>query len=219
MTDDADPATRDDERDAPRRQWLELVAVIGLSVTTILTAWSAFQASKWGGAMSIAFSEASSARIESTRLDGAADVRTSNQIALWTQWASATAGGDVTLATFLVDRFPPPLATAHEDWLAAGGPSPDAPASPFDMPSFVLPERVEADAASDRAGERFAAALANNQRGDNYTLLTVLFAAVLFFTAMSGRVRAVRSQQVLLGMGLALGLLGLVLLVTFPKLV
>jgi hypothetical protein len=219
VTDDADVPRQKDERETPRPEWLELVAVIVLSVTTILTAWSAFQASKWGGAMSIAFSEASSARIESTRLDGAADVRTANQLGLWTEWASATADEDVALATFLVDRFPQPLATAHEDWLAAGGPSPDGPASPFDMSSFVMPERVEAVAANDRAGERFAAALANNQRGDNYTVLTVLFASVLFFTAMSGRVRAVRSQQVLLGMGLTLGLLGLVLLATFPKLV
>jgi hypothetical protein len=110
------------------------------------------------------------------------------------------------------------LATAHDDWLAAGGPPPDAPASPFDMPSYVLPERVEADAASDRAGERSGTVLANNQRGDN-TVLTVLFASVLFFAAMSGRIRAVRSQQILLVVGMTLGLLGLVLLVTFPKLV
>jgi hypothetical protein len=169
--------------------------------------------------MSIAFSQASSARIESTRLDGAADVRTANQLGLFTQWAAATSSEDVPLATFLVERFPEPLAAAHEDWLAAGGLDPEAPASPFDMPSYVLPERVEAAAASERAGERFQTALRNNQRGDNYTVLTVLFATVLFFTAMSGRVRAVRSQQALLAMGVTLGAVGLVLLLTFPKLV
>ena len=219
MADDADAATRGDGRETPRRQRFELLTVLILSATTILTAWSAFQASKWGGAMSIAFSEASAARIESSRLDGAANVRTANHIGLWREWASATQDGDVPLATFLVDRFPQPLKTAHEDWLAAGGISPDAPASPFDMPSYVIPERLEAEAASDRAGARFDTALVNNQRGDNYTVLTVLFAAVLFFTAMSGRVHAVRSQVALLATGVTLGLIGLVLLVIFPKLV
>ena len=218
MADVADRPAHDDS-DARRRGLLELVAVILLSTTTILTAWSAFQASKWGGAMSIAFSEASAARIESSRLDGTANVRASNQIGIWTQWAAATAADDGELASFLVDRFPEPLMTAHEDWLAAGGPDADAPASPFDMPSYVIPEREAAAVAGDRAEERFATALANNQQGDNYTLLTVLFASVLFFTAMSNRVRALRSQEVLLGTAVVLGFVGVVLLASFPKLV
>ena len=36
--------------------WRELVAIILISVTTIITAWTAFQASKWGGLMLINFS-------------------------------------------------------------------------------------------------------------------------------------------------------------------
>src|SRR5215218_8770632 len=42
----------------------ETIALILLSVTAIMTAWCGFEASKWGGEMSIAFSQASSARIE-----------------------------------------------------------------------------------------------------------------------------------------------------------
>jgi hypothetical protein len=62
--------------------WRELVAVVVLSVTAIATAWTGFQASKWGGAMSINFSRASSARIEAARLDGAANRRQTNQVSL-----------------------------------------------------------------------------------------------------------------------------------------
>ena len=40
--------------------------VVLLSVTTIAAAWSGFEASKSGGAMSIAFSQASAARVEAT---------------------------------------------------------------------------------------------------------------------------------------------------------
>jgi hypothetical protein len=207
------------DRDERRRDLLERVAVVVLTVTTVLTAWSAFEASKWGGAMSIAFSQASSTRIESASLDGTANVRTSNQIGLWTQWAAATSSGDAELAEFLADRFPEPLAAAHEDWLAAGGTRADAPASPFDMPSYVVPERTQAAEASDRAGALFQTALRNNQRGDNYTILTVLFATVLFFAALSGRVRALRAQQVLVGTAMVLGSVGVVLLAIFPKLI
>jgi hypothetical protein len=198
---------------------LELVTVLVLAVTTILTAWSAFQSSKWGGAMSIAFSEASSARIEAARSDATGNARQSNHIGLWTQWVAAEGAGDAQLGEFLVERFPEPLSSAHRDWLAAGGASEGAPDSPFAMASYVLPERLEAAAADERASDRFDAALVNNQRSDNYTVLTVLFAAVLFFMAMAGRVRARRSQWVLLGTGLVLGAVGVLLLATFPKLV
>ena len=212
-------AVRGDDRRGARRATLELVGVILLSATTILTAWSAFQSSKWGGEMSIAFSEASSSRVESSRLDGAGNVRISNHIGLWTQWATAVGEGNAEVADFLVERFPEPLATAHQDWLAAGGVAPGAPASPFDMPSYVVPEKVEAETWDERAGDRFAAALQNNQRSDNYTILTVLFAAVLFFTAMSSRVRSLGSEQALLAVALVLGAAGVLFLVSFPKLV
>ncbi|MBM02365.1 MAG: hypothetical protein CMH43_01420, partial [Micrococcales bacterium] len=66
--------------------WRELVAVILISVTTILTAWTAFQASKWGGAMSTSFSQASAARIDAARLESDANQQASVQITLFTQW-------------------------------------------------------------------------------------------------------------------------------------
>jgi hypothetical protein len=47
---------------------LELPTVVIPSVTTILTAWSAIPSSKWAGAMSIAFSLGSTARIEKALL-------------------------------------------------------------------------------------------------------------------------------------------------------
>ncbi|MGY1710428.1 hypothetical protein ACI8AC_13060 [Geodermatophilus sp. SYSU D00758] len=207
------------DRDSARRSVLELIAVVVLATTTILTAWSAFQASKWGGAMSIAFSEASSSRIEAARLDGAGNVRISNHIGLFTQWAAAVGAQDQQLADFLATRFPEPLATAHTDWLATTAPGTVPAGSPFEMPSYVLPEKVEAEAAQARAGDRFEAALANNQRSDNYTILTVLFATVLFFTAMATKVRALRYQQTLLTTAVVLGVIGVALLIAFPKLV
>lgn len=207
----------------PNSDWqgrLELLTVVVLSVTTILTAWSAFQSSKWGGAMSIAFSQASSARIEAARLDGTANERQGVQVGLWTQWVDATSTGDAARADFIEERFPEPLASAQVEWLALNPlQDPDAPPSPFALDSYVVPEREEAAAADERADAKFAEALANNQRGDNYTLLTVLFAAVLFFTAMSGRVKRDRSQIALLGLAVGLAVIGVAFLVTFPKMI
>lgn len=200
--------------------WRELVAVLLLSVTAIVTAWTGFQASKWGGAMSIAFSEASSSRIEASRQESLARSKVSVQVSLFTTWLQAYQDGDTELADFLQARFPEPLASTFPAWIDTRPlENADAPATPFEMEAYVLPEQEAAAKADARADERFATALRNNQRGDNYTVLTIGFATVLFFAALSGRMRSPRAQWTLLGIG-CLGFVVLTAtLLSFPKLV
>lgn len=77
---------------------------------------------------------------------------------------------------------------------------------------------IAAARAGDNAAEaQFAGALADNQRGDNYTLLTVAFASVLFFAAISGRMKSRRHQWTVLGISLALFTAATLLLILFPK--
>jgi hypothetical protein len=52
--------------------------------------------------------------------------------------------------------------------------------------------------------------------GDNYTILTVLFALVLFFAAASTRLGRTRGQWSLLGVAIAFLLAATVTLATFP---
>ena len=133
----AEPATPHEHVD-----WRELTAVILLSVTTVLTAWSGFESSKWGGAMSISFSQASSARIQAARLDGDANRKVSVQVALYTQWLESDALKNTQLADYIAARFPEPLKTAFAAWLATEPrTNPQAPSSPFVMPEYAPPSR------------------------------------------------------------------------------
>ncbi|WP_370619745.1 hypothetical protein [Mumia sp. Pv 4-285] len=210
------------ESDSSRQgtDWRELVTVILLSVTAILTAWTGFQASKWSGAMSISFSQASTARIEGARLDADANRRLTVQVGLFSQWLAAYQDDDTQLAAFLEDRFPEPLATAFPVWIASRPlQNPAAADSPFDLPEYVVPELVEAEAADARADAKFAEALRNNQRSDNYTVLTIAFAAVLFFGALAGRMSDRRSQWALLALGIGGCIVLAGILLAFPKLV
>jgi hypothetical protein len=169
-------------------EWRELIAVILLSVTAIATAWCGFQATKWGGAMSIAFSQATTARMEATRADGNANRQSNNQIQLYVDWLNATLEGNTELSDYLSENFPEPLAAAWAAWMRLDPfEGTDAPATPFDMPEFVQPDALAAREADARADALFQEALESNQRGDDYTLLTVVFATVLFFAAMSWR--------------------------------
>ena len=150
--------------------WREVVVVVLLSVTTILTAWVGFQASKWGGSMSISFSQASSARIEASRLEGVANRKLDIQASLFAQWVEATGSQQVPVADFLRARFPEPLGTAFDAWIELEPlKNPDAPLSPFDMPEYAIPELAEAADADRRADAKFEQALADNQRGETTT--------------------------------------------------
>ena len=203
-----------------RMDWRELIAVVLLSVTAIAAAWSGFQSSKWGGAMSIAFSQASTARIEAARFQSDANRKATIQVSLYTQWLQAYDTQDEQLATFLAARFPQPLATAFPAWLATDPfGNTDAPATPFEMQEYAIPELAEAAAADARADEKYVEALRNNQRSDNYTVLTVVFATVLFFAAVSGRMRDRWAQWLLLALGGVGFAIAVALLVSFPKLV
>jgi hypothetical protein len=135
VTDAADaPGQRQD------RDWREHITVVLLAVTAIVTAWSGFQASKWSGAMSISFSQASTARIEATRLEGVANRKLTVQVSLFSEWLDAYQTGDEQLADFYVARFPEPLATTFPLWFASKPlTNVDAPSTPSSCPATPSP--------------------------------------------------------------------------------
>lgn len=200
---------------------VETWSALLLAVTVILTAWSGFEASKWGGAMSISFSQASSARIQANRAAGEAESDRQVDLSIYSLWLQTRAFGDEKQSQYVEARFTDRFRPAFDEWVRLGGISdPDhAPASPFALDSYVVPGTTEQEALDARADQKYTEALANNQRGDNYTILGVLFATVLFFTAMSTRFAQRRLQYGLLGFASTLFLCGAIFLLSFPKLV
>jgi len=210
----------DQHSQRPAVDWLELAAVLLLAVTAIMTAWTGFQSSKWSGAMSISFAQASTARIEAARLEGVANRKQTIQVSLFTQWLQAYQAQDPQLTDFLQQRFPEPLASAFPVWLAEHPlKNPKAAPTPFQLDEYAIPELKQSDGADARADAKYQEALRNNQRGDNYTILTIAFASVLFFTALATRMRHPRTQWVLLAIA-AVGFVATsAFLASFPKLV
>ena len=191
---------------------MDSAAVIVLSAVAVLTAWCGFESSKWGGEMSIAFSQASSARVQaSDYASQARDARALDQ-GVWEQWVLADARGDTALESYIEARFSPEFAAAFDAWTADGR----TDRGPFVRDEYVPPGTVEAKRLSARADERYNTALIDNARGDNYSLLTVLFALVLFLTAMSQREIQRSGRFILLGAAVVFGVVGVVLLATFP---
>ena len=159
--------------------------------------------------MSIAFSQAGAARVQAS--DAASAVRDQRQIDLtvFAEWLTADDAGNAELAGFIEERFPPSLATAFEAWDQTTG-------TPFALPEYVVAGQdkvVELNAKADAAYDR---ALENNQRGDNYTLLTVLFALVLFLSALTQRDGPTWSRRTLVIVALTLTAVGMIIMLTFP---
>ena len=190
----------------------ETVVLIVLSITAVLTASCGFESSQWGGEMSIAFSDASSARIQAARQSGVANAARQADLSIWGVYVQARAKGDTALARYVEQRFTDHFRVAYRAWIAQGEPTD----GPFKMKEYIPPGTAEAAAADERADSRFADALMSNQRGDNYALLTVLFALVLFFAAASTRLGSERAQRVMLGAAIVFLMLGTVILATLP---
>jgi hypothetical protein len=83
----------------------ETIVMIVLSITAVLTAWCGFESSKWSGEMSIAFSQASGARIEAARQQGSANAARQADLTIWGVYVQARAMDDTALATYVERRF------------------------------------------------------------------------------------------------------------------
>ena len=204
--------THDATEERPDRQIRETVVLIVLSVTAVLTAWCGFESAKWSGEMSVAFSEASSSRIEAARQSGVANAARQADLSIWGVYLQAQAQGDTALATYVQKRFTDHFRVAYQAWIAQG----EATSGPFNMKEYVPPGTTEAAAADQYADTRFAEALVYNQSGDNYALLTVLYALVLFFAAASTRLGRSKAQWILIGVASAFLIAATVILATFP---
>jgi hypothetical protein len=209
-----------DATQAERRGWgrrVELLSVFLIALTAVLTAWSAFEASKWGGVMSIRFAEAGATRTESVRAANLASQQTAIDVGVFTDYADAVARNDDRLATFLRDRFPARLAAATDAWEATEPlTNPSAPGTPFEMQEYVVEASQRAAELEREADDLAEGARDANQRGDNYTLTSIFLATVLLLAALSTKVASSRLQWSLLGIAVTIFVVTGVVIATYP---
>lgn len=211
---DNDPSPTSEVEDSSTRQRsiIEVLTVVILSTVAILTAWCGFEASKWGGEMSIAFSQASSARVQAANAEGTARDARMFDLVIWASYVEAVANNQPKLQAYIETRFTPDFAKAFTAWKDGGR----VESSPFANPAYVPNGTLKAAELNATADAKFAQALENNQRGDNYSLLTVLFALVLFLAAVAQRSRTTKGSWALLGLAITVAVIGAVIMFSFP---
>jgi hypothetical protein len=206
------------EEDHGRHDWLEIAAAVLLALATIASAWSAYQAARWGGFEAKQFAAATAHRIESTKASDLADQETSVDRELWVQWIEAYGTGDTQLANYLESKnFSPELQTAFEAWKATDPlNNPKAPDSPFEMAEYKNANAQKSAQLEEQARKETTEARESVERSDRYILFTVLFASVLFFAGISTKFRDPRVRLAVLCMGYLLFTVSLVFVALQP---
>jgi hypothetical protein len=218
------------------RDRLELAQVVILAIAALLTAWAAFQSTKWGGVMANSYSQAGAQRTESIRAANLANRQTVIDVDSFTAWVASVGaeqragtdnGLDITDGTyspvdgtesaFLHARLRPEFRTAFDSWLETR-PLADSNSAttPFDQPEYTNAAQDRADELEARAEDLAAKARRANQHGDNYVMMTIVFALAIVLTSIAAKLsdrRLVIAITALAGVAVAAGI---VTLVTYP---
>lgn len=202
----------------------------------MVTAWSAFQSTKWSGVQSNSNAAASAARVESTRASTEAGQLMSVDVTAFSSWIAAVAAerragvdpgladdgtyvpADGTESGFLYARFRPEFVPAFDAWLATDPLHDDAaPRTPFLLDDYRPEARERADAQLLRAEELAATAREANGNGDRYVLMSILFASVALFAGVSTKLAHRAARRGLLGVAVVLFVVATAIVLTFPK--
>lgn len=188
---------------------MEILIVVILAIAALATAWSSYQASLWDGIQSSNYTQASGSRTNAAQQRTAANQFRLADLSVFENYIDATLNENDVVADFYFQRFRDEFRVAYDAWIALDPfNNADAPDSPFPMPEYQLAQEIEAERLEDRADGLFAAGEEANTISDTYTLTTLLFAAALFFAAISERFEYPRARVVLLvlaGIGLVVG--------------
>jgi len=200
-----------------KSDWIELTATLLLALATIASAWSAYQATRWGGVQANAYSSAAATRAESVRASNTALAQQQVDVATYIAWLDAYASERPILLAFYEDRFRAEFKPAFQAWLTSApeGSVPDG--SPFSRPEYVLAEQQKADDLLAKAEASAAEARSANQTGDNFILVAVLMASVLFFAGVGTKFRAAVTRRTMISMAAVVFLIGLVVIASLPQ--
>jgi len=221
--DDPSPSGRRGFAATAREIWaeerVEVVAAILLSLATVLSAWGAYQATRWSGEQANNYALSAALRAESGRHGTIASRQVQIDVQSFIAWSDATAQHHDTLAQFYVERFRAEFKQPFADW--RNQPTTDAsglpPGTPFDQPSYKLAQQATADELFAKADAALLDAQRDNQISDDFVLTAVLFASVLFFAGIAARFRPQWIRWTMLGVALTVFSIGLVVEFILPQ--
>jgi hypothetical protein len=205
------------EKPQRMHQRIEMIVAFLMAVVIVATAWSAYQAKLWGGIQTLLMGEATGAGMKFTLNIIQQGQVTSLDALIFIEYIKALNNDDQKLAEFYLDRVPPELRVAIEAWLETDPfNNPNAPPHPFVMPEYqrtFAEEAVQFAKESNLKGEEAQQALHNS---NNYVLLTVLYASVLFIGSIMNKFSSKQLRLIILIAGLVVFSVATLMLAFMP---
>ncbi len=200
-----------------RDRRVELIAAIMLSAATVVTAWSAYQATRWSGDQAENYTEASATRTESVRSSTEANRQVLIDVDTFLSWLDARQTGDLALADDIHARMREEFLPAFDAWLASAPDEEIPDGTPFERPEYVNAAEERAKGLEGKASALFQDGNDSNQVSDDFVLAAVLLASVLFFAGLAGTFDSVRAQVLLLILGAVMFVVGTVIVISLPQ--
>ncbi len=203
-----------------RSDWIELFGTILLALATIVAAWSAYQATRWGGVQTVDFSQSAALRAEANEAMTVAEAGLEIDVEMFSTWLVLAAEGNERGADAIEERMRDVFRPAFDAWRAEVTPGEIPPGRPFDLPLYDRLARADVREANElfRTADASAAdAREANQTGDDFVLVAVIMATVLFFTGVSTKLRGRWVRIVMLVLASALFLVGVGFMLSLPQ--
>ncbi|MCE9652248.1 MAG: hypothetical protein K8Q89_04205 [Nitrosarchaeum sp.] len=183
---------------------LELAAVTLLALIVISTAWSAYQATLWGGIQTFKLVDVNAASRQAAELNVQQGQYSMVDAMMFFQYVNAVNNNDQKMSDFYFERFRPDFKPAVQAWLDTNPfDNPNAPPHPFVMKEY---KRTFADQAEEKlkiAESKMNEAQQANQNSDNYVLFTVIYASILFVGSISNKFGSSRLNKLCFIFGIA----------------
>ena len=195
---------------------VDVLSVVLISVSAVLTALCGYQSGLWEGQQSRMYSTANADRLHSTEEADRANALAAIDVAVFIHYVQAVDGNNARFQDFLFHRFRPEFVPAMRAWLATKPfLNARAPSTPFAMPQYRLQSREEARDYEKRAGSDFDEAGKANHNADEFVLLTVIFAGVSFLAGISTKM-VYPSHAIVVTLGIIATIYGVIRLLELP---
>lgn len=171
-----------------RAVWAQVVEAALLAIVAVATAWSGYQAAKWGAQSDRNYSLAARTTVMSQQKATLAGQDRLYDIETFNGWVAAKTAQNERLVVLYEHRFRPEYAIAFAAWQKLD-PFHDlsAPPGPIFMSEYKNVNEQESATLVEQADAYFEKAVSTREAGDEYVKVTVFLATVLLLTAISQR--------------------------------
>ena len=211
-------STKELTREQKKRR-VDLLATILLALAAVLSAFSAYQASRWYSETGISLAESSTLRAEAAKDDRHVNTQMTSDMMLFLEWTDAFRKNDTTLMRALDDRFSESLKKAFPAWLHVrqkGAANLLPKGTPFELQEYSLALQDESNKLIAKSDDKFIVAKKASQLGDKFIFSLVIFSLALFFGAVCTKIELHIAQAFLLWIGIVIMIVGIIVISQLP---